>query len=252
MKTLNEFENIEQYFEGKLRGEALREFEERLKTDESFANLVDRYKASIKGIRLFGKEELKKKLITIHNELEIKETKRPSDIKWYLAAASVAAIITVVSIFYFTGDQIYSNDKLYAMHYKTYDADISTRSGNLNSELTLFKALEHYGAKNYEEASVLFNEILTNDESNMEALFFLGLSQMEQEKFEEAIVSFESIIENESIIYMSNARWYLGLCYLKADNNQKAVEQFRRIAADTSALKNNIASEILSKIETDN
>lgn len=251
MKTLNEFKNIEQYFEGKLHGETLREFEERLKTDESFASLVDRYKAAIKGIRLFGKEELKKKLKTIHNELEIKETKKPFDIKWYLAAASVAAIITIVTVFYFTADQTYSNDKLYAMHYQTYDADISTRSGIPNSELALFKALEQYNAKNYEEATVLFNEILTNDKSNMEALFFLGLSQMEQEKFDDAIRSLESIIECESVIYMSNARWYLGLCYLKADNNKKALEQFKTIAADTSALKNDIASEILSKIETD-
>jgi hypothetical protein len=42
------------------------------------------------------------------------------------------------------------------------------------------------------------------------------------------------VIEHNDNLFLEDAAWYLGLCYMMTDNNDKAVKQFEAIAASKS------------------
>jgi hypothetical protein len=42
------------------------------------------------------------------------------------------------------------------------------------------------------------------------------------------------VIEHNDNLYLEDAAWYLGLCYMMTDETDKAVKQFRAISASGS------------------
>lgn len=62
------------------------------------------------------------------------------------------------------------------------------------------------------------------------ALFFMGLTQIETGKTDEAISNFISVINNSGS-YVKEARWYLGLAYLKKNDRKEAAECFKVLTA---------------------
>jgi tetratricopeptide (TPR) repeat protein len=120
--------------------------------------------------------------------------------------------------------------KLYNTYYKPFDAvSPVTRSINSNTTDNYAAAIESYRTGNYQQAAIMFAELLQKDQFVVSSQFFLGLSQLAINNNDQAI-NLLTATANNSGEYGKEARWYLGLAYLKTENRLKAAECFEYLA----------------------
>ena len=70
---------------------------------------------------------------------------------------------------------------------------------------------------------------------------------MEIEEYTKANESFNKIIDHKANAFIESAEWYLGLCYLKTNENQKAFEVFGEIVERDGYFKKD-ARKIIKKL----
>jgi hypothetical protein len=70
---------------------------------------------------------------------------------------------------------------------------------------------------------------------------------MKLEKFELAETPFIEIIDNKDNLFVDQAEWNLGLCYLRSGKAMKAENLFVRISRGNTVYKKN-ANQILRKL----
>jgi TolA-binding protein len=122
-------------------------------------------------------------------------------------------------------------DKLFSTYYKPFDA-ISPVTRNLdnNENFNYSSAIESYKTGFYQNAALGFADALQKNPSVISTQFFLGLSQLALNNYDQAI-NLLTGVANGSGEYRKEAKWYLGLAFLKTDNKQKAAECFEYLAA---------------------
>ena len=137
--------------------------------------------------------------------------------------------------------------KLFNSYYKPFHA-ISpvTRSINNIETDSYSSAIKSYKTGNYQEAAILFAGIMQKDPKAGSAQFFLGLSQLANNNFNQAI-NLLTGVANDSGEYGKEARWYLGLTYLKTANKQKATECFEYLARSNGFYRER-SEEILRRL----
>jgi len=82
------------------------------------------------------------------------------------------------------------------------------------------KAEEAFNSNNYKEAEVFLNQLLEEDKSNSEYLFYYGISLVELDEFEKASEVFTTL-QNGTSIYKYRAIWFEALNQLKQKNTDK-------------------------------
>ena len=80
-----------------------------------------------------------------------------------------------------------------------------------------------------EQAAIGFAELLEKDQYVVGSQFFLGLSQLGLDNNQQAI-NLLSGVANGPGEYGKEARWYLGMAYLKTADKQKAAECFSSLS----------------------
>jgi len=154
-------EQIDQYLEGTLSNQALKTFEERLKTDASFKELVEEQQLIIRSIKKKKLLEVKKKLSSFHEDMEAAESsevtketgeaivrplnsKRPLG-RWLSVAASL--LLLIGSYFFLrdttvTGPSIAqeepsANEEILATPGKYVKIPIQSKTGVVQKEINL-------------------------------------------------------------------------------------------------------------------
>ena len=61
--------------------------------------------------------------------------------------------------------------------------------------------------------------------------FYSGVAYQELGEYKQAIGSFSEVVHHGDNLLVEQSEWYIGLCYLRIDERQKALEQFRLIAS---------------------
>jgi tetratricopeptide (TPR) repeat protein len=257
------FKLIDAYIDGELTGSELSDFIKEMERNSELAREVELYKDVNKF--LYKKaDELKKRedLNRLHEEFmksrSEKENKptvplypshgKKKNIYYYITAA--ASIIIVIGIYFLCRSNTYNNEELFATYYMPYEESTATRGGSIDTvdSNTLYnKAIAEYEALQFSNAAKYFEKLVQTDSTNYEAYFLLGVSYIETNNISGAIHSFLKIIRAGTSLFEDNARWYLGLCYLKADEQQNAIEQFRYLETNNAFCRKQSA-EILSKI----
>ncbi|MFC1734050.1 tol-pal system YbgF family protein [candidate division KSB1 bacterium] len=248
MKDLNDFEHIENFLDDRLKGPELEMFESRLAVDKDFSELVNNFKTAIEGIRLSGRNDLKKKLEAIHEKEIQPNGSKIVRIKWYWTAASIIIVLAAALFVSLILNSKVSNEKLYSQYFVSQQVDNNTRANDQLFDTNYILAFEYYNKGDYSNAINVFTDLIATDPVNMELHFYQGISFMEISNFERAIESFEYIIDQKGIIFMKTAKWYLGLCYLKNNENKKARTFFEVIASDTLSPNASKAERILQKM----
>jgi tetratricopeptide (TPR) repeat protein len=113
----------------------------------------------------------------------------------------------------------------------------------------LVEALRFYQQKDFPAAIDLFNEVIANDPTNAAVRFYIAISYIETNQVDKAIINLEEIINNGKNLYIEHAQWYLGLCLLKINQTDQAIELFRNMAYDTNNYYRNDASRLLNQIK---
>ena len=144
-----------------------------------------------------------------------------------LAAAAMLGVFILIRTLLPSSD----TNKLFNSYYKPFEAvSPVTRSINSNATDKYATAIESYRTGNYQKATIGFAELLEEDQFVVSSQFFLGLSQLAINNYDQAI-NLLAATANNSGEYGKEARWYLGLAYLKTANRLKAAECFEYLAS---------------------
>ena len=235
---------IDEYLEGNLSGSSLQHFEERLKQDAFFHNLVNVQRDVNKSLEKIGEDELRSKMTGWQNEsgkkvkvVPINKTRRAilALAATVLLALGAAAIFSIVNV--------PQNEKLFTEHYEAYPCLNCDRS-------EIEEAFQEYAAGNYAEALKMFESKLSSNPDDTEALFYAGncYLSIENPDLSNAIKCFSKIINNfpESQLRIAS-NWYLGLAYLKNNETNKALKIFSELEKSGTSYRDK-ASEIIENL----
>lgn len=232
---------IENYLDGTLKGERLKEFEKQLKIDDELRESIILHKEVNESIELEDVTNFRRKLNNIYTLFRKWENAGSSVIQTQraktgffirhrtLVAASVAFLIVAGALLmYVLNPKTYTSDELFSIYYQPYEPDIRIRSDS-DKVSELEGAVLLYDQNNYQPAYEKFNFIIEQDYDNYLAKYYLGLTCIGMEEFDTAIPLFEDLLENWQSSYVYHAEWYLALCYLKQDDKENAVLLLSRI-----------------------
>lgn len=236
----NNFETIEKYIDGELKGTELLKFEKLLSTDRDIKrdyNLSLELNNSIMEDDVMALRETMNYMYqdeTIVKRIPTVFTKRKF---YYYAAASAALLIATGGLMQRLSGPGMDTSGVYEKYYSPYEVTVTYRSGNTEVDRLLLNALERYEEKDYEHALVLFEEVLESRQNDMAVNLYSGISYMEEEKYQKATKSFNSIISDKDNLFIEQAKWYLAMCYLRTEKTNKAQDVLREIIKEESYYK---------------
>ena len=241
-------EFIERYLDGEMSGHELTWFEKELDSNEWLQSELNLRKKVNMAI-------LKDKFMQYRDELEEAyavtqggENVIPRKRKRVYWGGSLVATILIAAVLYFSlSESNVSHEKLFNQYYKPFESNMTFRSADNNLNSSLSKAMQLYENKNFADALVLFEEILQSDPDRVGLNLYSGISRMELHEYEKAGTSFDKVINDQFNLYIEQAEWYLSLCYIITNQNDKAVQLLDKIV-DNKSYNYKAAKRILKKL----
>lgn len=124
----------------------------------------------------------------------------------------------------------YNADNLFNSFYEPLNAvSPVTRSGNTGESDLYATAIQKYKIGDYQTAAIGFSEVIKSYPSLIAPRFFMGVTQLALGNNEQAI-KLLSDVPGTSPEYGKEAKWYLGLAYLKNGEKYKASDCFMFLA----------------------
>ena len=233
---MNNFEVTEKYIDDELEGIELLDFEKLLSTDKDIKrdyNLSLEINKSIIEDDVMALRETMDSIYKKDSKVKRIFSLAPKR-KFYYAAASVVLLIATGGLVQRLSVPDLDNNAVFEKYYAPYDATITYRSGNAEIDKTLLRALGSYEKEDFEQALVLFEEILNLRKDDMAVNLYSGISYMEEEQYQKASTSFNSIITNNNNLFIEQAKWYLSMCYIKTGNNNDAKNILKELINEQS------------------
>lgn len=240
-------EKIEQYLDGELQGKELIEFEDQINGDKTLKQEVELHKY----IRMTISDEetsiLRYKIKRILSKSENSRSKFNKRKTAFYLSGMLVILLVIASVLFSLWNNGISTEDLYAQYYKKYDSGIVFRDGSENVNF-LQQGIVLYNKGDYNNAITYFENGLELMENSSENEFFLGLTYMEKGLYTKAIQHFEANQLSDKDEYRFSSLWYSGLCYLKLNNQKKALEYFQIQVKENSDYAK-IAEQIIQKLE---
>jgi tetratricopeptide (TPR) repeat protein len=239
---------ISKYLAGELDAITAVRFEEDLRKNEALRKELEFYKEIDEALADNEVMELRMQLREMYTQLT-PETYRSSKPK-FRRAARIAVAASLIALLGFSTINLFrfnTTQKLLEKYYQPYEVTSTNRSSSSDADLVLRSALEKYQAQEYGEAVVLFEKVLEKNPEQMATQLYSGISNFEIAEYQKAGKSFTKVIEHNNNLYIEQAKWYLGFCYLKTEENDKAIKQFTEIAKSNSFYSEK-AKAILKKL----
>jgi TolA-binding protein len=147
-----------------------------------------------------------------------------------LSAAAVLGAVLIIKSLQPTDPQ-----KLFSSYYEPFSAVSPVVRGTNSNELYI-SAMDSYKAGDYQNAEQAFKQSANMNPSFGSPVFYLGLTALETGEYNAAITNLDSVIKGSGA-YSKEAKWYLGLAYLRTDNKEKARKCFEELAASSGYYK---------------
>jgi len=219
----NDIEWIERYLDRSLSTEEKKEMEKRLAGDPELKNKYVEYRKLIEGIRYAHLQDKVEQLKTLENSLGPVDLDTPSRQVWmhtygkYLAAAA-AVVLFVASYLIFMRPT--DPQEVFARYFEPYPNVFEPTVRGSGQDNRRAEAFIAYDRGDYEKAATLFAEQLKlKQEPGL--LLLLGNTNLILGRTEEAQNNFLTLIKDFDELD-GQAKWYLGLSYLKQGQTEKA------------------------------
>lgn len=160
-----------------------------------------------------------------------------------VVAASLILLLGITTLIRYT-----SGGDVYHDFYARYETTGISRASDLTPDGAFSLALQKYNKQDYESALNLMQEVISKDPNNMAGHFYSGVSLQELGKYQNAIKEYEIVVIDKDNLFMEQAEWYIGLCYIQIREEKKAVQQFKKIA-DSNGFYKDKAVAILRKMK---
>jgi tetratricopeptide (TPR) repeat protein len=240
--------SIEQYLANEMAPSERSAFKKELRSNPELAKELKLSQSIDSALLRDDVIDLRQKLIAAINASKVTETETPvvrlNTRKWMYAAASLLALCAIAATLYLQTNRNLSTDALFSQYYNSENIVDQTR-GDQN----IVEAVIKFQQKDFSKASVLFKSILDKDDSNIAVWFYYGISNIETKNYDNSIKAFNTIIKQNDNLYIEHAEWYLGLCYLKSNQKDKAIDQFVVVASNPDNFHHQEAKNILEKLQ---
>jgi hypothetical protein len=252
-RTSASIEDIESYIHSELSDEELASFEAELTSNRNLKEEIELIKNIDLALNESDVMQLRSKLQAIAGQIASeKRTERSFSGKFKFQSTVVISSIaaSLILLLGITGllSRHSSQGELYQKFYNKYETAGIVRSANSTADQTLNSAMQKYEDQDYEAALSLFSEVISNDQNNMAGHFYAGVALQETGKYQNAIQEYQTVIIDKDNLFIEQAQWYIGLCYLQTNENKKAYKQFRNIAENKGFYQAK-AQAILKKME---
>lgn len=210
---------IEDFLAGELATEEKREFESRMEAEPALKEEVEvqrRLKNAMEVLKT--KERLKQAYTLYEGPNKVRPLTRPV---WQTYAVAAAVVGLMLGITYF-GTNLFKPESEVAFN-EFYQPEMSAR-GECPQELSSFKLYEE---KQYEDA--LAAVVSQKDDSTHCVRYFVGINQLALARLPQAIQSLQIALTSPDITIRRKAEWYLGLAYLRDNNEESAEKTFKAI-----------------------
>jgi tetratricopeptide (TPR) repeat protein len=236
---------ISRYLCGELDIQEATRFEEILSSDLDLQKEMKLYQEVDNAIKDTEVLNLRLQLESIHADTVQKSGRGFSHshrriLRYAAVAASVAIIIGI-------GIGLFQDNSLTERFYRPYNVTMVNRSAEMGIDLTLREAMKKYENKEYKEAVILFERVIEAEPDMLSNFLYSGISYMEIKEYKHAERSFQCIIDHKDNLYVEQADWYIGFCYLLTDRREKAYKHFSKLANENGYFSER-AKEILKKL----
>jgi tetratricopeptide (TPR) repeat protein len=226
---------ISKYLGGEMDPVTAARFEEELRNDPQLREEMELYREVDEALADSEVLEFRMHLQELHEQLAPEIYAPPvSTWKKFARVAVAASVIAVLGFAVFSYFQTGNTGNLIDKYYKPYEITSTNRSVGASTDRTLQSAMEKYQNHHYRDAVYLFEKVLANDPGQMGTLLYSGISYYELAEYQKAGKSFTAVIDQNDNLYIEQAKWYMGFCYLKTDEKEKAIKQFSEIAQSKS------------------
>jgi hypothetical protein len=245
-------EEIDGYLNGELDDDTVSLLEEELMSNSGFAADLNFHREVDKAISESEVMFLRARLQQIAQEEQARTSEKlgisphkKNRVFWYAAASVIILMLALATLI---RPKNYSEQDLYASYYKSYKGgELVSRSAMLsNSGLNM--ALREMNKGDYRSALHLLAGTPVTFQNGYSVNFYSGVAYQELGEFHSAINSFSKVVQHGDNLLVEQSEWYIGLCYLKTEERQKAVDQFRSIVAKKGFYKDQ-SSKILQQLE---
>lgn len=213
---------IEKSYFGQLSQEEERLFKDKLK-QIAFQEEVSMFGTSIELIEQNEKKRLKSILQGEEEKLNSASaitTDKPFVIRhkkyWWAIAATIGLLIC--SLLFWPSAP---NNTDYLVYLKPYENNLIEVERAIPSENLLQQGFYAYNKEEYASALAALKEY-AKTETNDNILFYQANCLIGLEQFEEASLIFENILDNNRSLYIQETEWLLALCYLRNNHAEKA------------------------------
>ncbi len=245
----NTFENIELYIHDELSPEERKNFEEKLRKDNT---LKEQYQTYKEVHRILSKkiniteeeaalyETLERKRHQYFDQKEKVVPLKKRRKKLWLSVVSVAAAAILVFLFWNPGGQnVLSN-------YGQLEMTNPTVRGE-NQKQGMTKAAHLFNKKAYKEVLPLLDSVVQADPDNAQSLFYRGVTLLHLKREAEAQQDLKAVFEGESI-YRYQAAYFMALSYLEKGDKSNCRKWLQKIPEEASISTK--AKKVLDKIDT--
>lgn len=226
-------EEIEGYLNNELTEQQIALFEDELIYNKNLSAEIELVKDIDRSLLENDIMQLRNNLRKITNE-NINEKKAEQSIAgrfWHRKMAVSVVAASLIMLLGITGLIRYTSDSnIYQDYYTKYETVGVSRSQESMSDKTFTLALQKYNKQDYQSALNLLQEVISKDQNNMASHFYSGISLQELGKYKNAIEEYEIVVIDKDNLFIEQAEWYIGLCYVQTREDKKALKQFKKIA----------------------
>ncbi len=259
-----DYEKIDRYLEGKMSTEESQDFEEKLKADEALADALALQTDLLKGIALFGDQQLRENIqqaerkVTSGETLEKQPKTRIISLFSTRNLAIAASFLILIVAGYFLLRPSNQPGRLYANYFEMDQTTLENELENLSllgmgiadreRRDQLKAGLDLVQAAEYDEATTALQDHLKIYPQDEAAIYFLGLSLMQINSFEEAINVLAPFEANKESDYHEDALWFQALSWLQMkDGTDNAIRLLQQIA-EGSGSNSSMAATLLEEL----
>ena len=206
---------IDDFFQGKLSGEEVKMFEEKIVRDPEFAEEVSFYLSSKQSARDLVDEEKKKRFKALYGSsngfhkpnVEGKVIR----FKYALRVAMIAAVFTTVYLTVFRSDGS-SPNKLANNYLKENYKELPVKMGREDEMQRAFGLYNNKG--DYKASLSSFEDIIKKDSTSFYAVEYAGLSALQLSDFDKALHYFK-LLENYPGLFSNRGVFLQALTFMK-------------------------------------
>ncbi len=191
---------------------------------------------------------LREKLVRIESQVKTGKPPRGPWKEFVKYAAVFAGVAVLAGCLLLIPKARLGNNEIIDRYYTPYEPPSPSRSGAMVSNADYNLAVEYYKVKDYRNAAIYFSKVVQTEPRNMNSWLMNGISNFEVSNYPEAKISFKTVIDDNNNLYIDHAQWYLGLCYIKTGEMEKAREQMT-VIENSESIHSKEARKILNTME---